>query len=37
MPRKIRFQVVFFKINVNKTFLTDKESAKIKIENPEIL
>lgn len=30
MPRKIRFQVVCLKINVNKTFPTDKENAKIK-------
>lgn len=37
MPRKIRFQVVCFKINVNKTFLTDKENAKTKIQNTEIL
>lgn len=38
MLRKIRFQVVSFKINVNKTFLTNRENAKMKkIQNTEIL
>lgn len=36
MPRKIRFQVVSFNNNVNKTFLTEKENAKIKIQLTEI-
>lgn len=38
MSRRISwFQVICFEMNVIKTFITDKENAKIKIQNTKML